>query len=214
MTASACSPAPHTAPPPQDGPAATAEAPKGEPSPPSPHQLTCAAFPERTTRTDLEQRFGKANVTDEALAVGEGETERGLVVFANDPTRRLEIFMGAKTKGIAMIRTAGPGSVWEGPKGLRVGAPFTAVESLNGRMFMTTGFFWDYGGRVTNWGSDGAFAVQEDGCGILAAFDSPSDPNKTVPELIGDRVFSSQVAAIRALNPKVREIGLGYPQPD
>lgn len=207
LTVVACSPSGPPAPT-QNAPIASAA-----PVAPSPYQITCATFPERTTRSDLEQRFGKANIREENINIGEGKTKLGLILFPEDPARRLEIIFGEATKGLAQVRTAGPESLWKGAKGLRVGASFTDVEALNGRMFITTGFFSDFGGRVTNWGSDGAFTVQEDGCSILVAFEEPANAGAVPDNLVGDRVFSSQVAAARALNPKVREIGIGYPQP-
>ena len=44
-----------------------------------------------TTRKDLVQAYGAANVADHDVDVGEGEMESGTVVFPKDPERIVEI---------------------------------------------------------------------------------------------------------------------------
>jgi hypothetical protein len=44
-----------------------------------------------TTRRDLVERYGSANVRDQDVDIGEGETEPGTVLFPKDPKRSIEI---------------------------------------------------------------------------------------------------------------------------
>ena len=43
------------------------------------------------TRADLVRVYGRANVVDRDVEVGEGETEPGTIIFPNDPKRSIEI---------------------------------------------------------------------------------------------------------------------------
>ncbi|MEE1611341.1 hypothetical protein [Microvirga sp. CF3016] len=63
------------------------------------------------------------------------------------------------------------GSGWSGPEGLRVGSPFKAVETVNGKPFILYGFEWDYGGTIESW-NGGALGNLPGGCRFDPIFES------------------------------------------
>jgi hypothetical protein len=184
-------------------------------APPAPEILIACeggAFTAATRRADLEARFGKQNVREAPFALGEGDATPGLVLFEGNPARTLEIQLAPDGKTIQAVRTPRAGgavSDWRGPGGLKVGDTLTAVEGHNGRMFMMTGFEWDFGGMVTNWGSEGRLTVTQTGCSTEVGFASPAGADQ---EIVGNQVFSSQTKAIRTANPKVAWFGVIFPQ--
>ena len=70
-----------------------------------------------TTLADLTTRFGRENVQAGQIELGEGEFSPGTVLFARDPTRRLEIVWKAgETGGPATIFVRGAKSRWTVPR--------------------------------------------------------------------------------------------------
>lgn len=177
-------------------------------------ELVCGGlFTRATTRKDLETHFGVENVVAEPFGLGEGDTAPGLVVFPNDPSLRLEILLTPKGRGITAVRTGGAPSQWVGPKGLQTGSTLAQVEAANGRMFLMSGFDWDYGGMVTNWGGEGALTPTEDGCSTGMRFTYDNAANRAaVSEVQGDGVYSSQLPAMRTLAPTVASFSITFAQ--
>lgn len=106
--------------------------------------------------TELRTRFGKGNVTIEEIDGAEGETTRGIVLFAKDPERRAELFMqgdmqDASLRGIAMVRVSGASSRWHLDNGIRPGLTLARIAAMNGKPVTFNGLDWDYGGTVTDW---------------------------------------------------------------
>ena len=52
----------------------------------------------RASRADLVQRYGAANVVDQEVGVGEGDTDTATVLFPKDPERRIEILWQDREK--------------------------------------------------------------------------------------------------------------------
>lgn len=139
------------------------------PAPPSAHKAATAgvtpldladarsyrlpgALRARDTLADLRTRFGKANVTVETLDGAEGETSPGVVLFADDPARRAELFMQDDTlRGIASVRVSGAASRWHLDNGIRPGLTLARLAAMNGKPVTFNGLDWDYGGTVTDW---------------------------------------------------------------
>ena len=102
---------------------------------------------------ELRQRFGKANVSAATLDGAEGETARGIVLFAADPARRVEIFVQDETtlRGIATIRVSGSQSRWRLDNGVHLGMSLADLVAANGKPITFSGLDWDYGGGIRNW---------------------------------------------------------------
>jgi len=107
-----------------------------------------------TTRLELEQRFGKDNVREETFDGAEGiGTYPALVVFPDDPSRRLELVLDADDKDapINELRVRGSNSRWHDASGLRPGMALADVVALNAAPVSFYGVAWDYGGVVQDW---------------------------------------------------------------
>ena len=161
--ACACSPAPQPAPAPkpQATPAPVAPPPvppKAEVAPkpvaqPETWELPGGLGP-LTTRRELDARFGKANVREDTFAGAEGiGTYPALVIFPDDPRKRLELVLDADDPDapIRELRVRSTDSLWHDASGLRAGMSLAELVALNGAPVSFYGLGWDYGGTVQDW---------------------------------------------------------------
>lgn len=189
-----------------------------------PQVLSCTGpIAKSATHRSLVKTFGAGAVSVGEIALGEGETETGTLLFASDPKRRLEVRWRDQKKrtGLHAItvrvldnvvstpeshewRVAGPGTTAR----LHLGQPLAEVEAMNGRPFKLTGFEWDYSGTATSW-SGGRLAKLPGGCNLLVRFEpAPNLPEKVQNDVAGDKEFASNAAKMRAAKPVIYEIGL------
>ncbi len=173
----------------------------------SEYTLACADFAALTPDT-LAQRFGAENVTTQTLPGREGESYEATLVFANDPTRRLEIVWNDARTAPASVSVSNAGTQWRGEQGYTIGAPISEIESLNVMPFKLWGFDWDYGGWVSDWNL-GTFS-QTPGCNTRMRFEPR---NSTSTAASGDSEFTSNDPAIRAADPAVATFGLMFAAP-
>jgi hypothetical protein len=166
--------------------------------------LSCAAFASLTPDT-LAGRFGAENITNQTLPGPEGESYEATVVFANDPTQRLEIVWNDARTAPASVSVDSAGTAWRGPEGYTIGSTIADIERINVMPFQLWGFGWDYGGWVSDWRA-GALA-QAPGCNVRMRF-SPRNENAT--GAMGDSPFMSNDSAVRDADPIVSEIGLMF----
>lgn len=105
------------------------------------------------TLDDLRTRFGAANVQVTQIEGAEGATGQGIVLFADDPKRRAELFLRdeAELRGLATMRVSGKDSRWHLDNGVRLGMTLDALVALNGKPITFSGLDWDYGGTVGDW---------------------------------------------------------------
>jgi hypothetical protein len=107
-----------------------------------------------TTRLELDARFGKTNVREETFNGAEGiGTYPALVVFPDDPRKRLELVLDADNPDapIRELRVASGDSLWHDASGLRTGMTLAELVALNGAPVSFYGLGWDYGGTVQDW---------------------------------------------------------------
>lgn len=163
LLASACTPAPPPAAPAKPAaPAATA--PATAPAAPKAKQTKVETPAETwvlpgslgplTTRLQLEARFGKDNVREDTFDGAEGiGTFPALVVFPDDPRRRLELVLDADNPDapIQELRVSSTDSLWHDASGLRAGMTLAELMELNGAPISFYGLQWDYGGTVQDW---------------------------------------------------------------
>jgi len=106
----------------------------------------------RTTREDLVHRYGAANVVDEEVGVGEGDTDMATVLFPEDPERRIEILwqdeQNKRYPGNATI--SGKASLWHAVHGISLGMSYSELARINGKPFPIS---WgtDMGSVVPSW---------------------------------------------------------------
>jgi hypothetical protein len=202
-------------------PAPAAPSPIAAPAPPIPEDdLHVLAVGGNGFRADmnlaaLRRRYGADAVIEQAVPLGEGQTEPGAVIHPDDPTRRAFVYFidGNTTNPITAIHIRDAGSRWTGPMGLRLGMTTLDLERLNGKPFRFLGFDWDYGGYVSNW-TDGALSTALLAPGQLSIRLSPPGLPAGV-ELAdgyprGDSEFTSDIPPVREQPPVVAEMGLGF----
>ncbi|MBN8264185.1 MAG: hypothetical protein J0M21_05985 [Xanthomonadales bacterium] len=169
-----------------------------------------------TTRQALEARFGKANVREVTFDGAEGiGTYPALVVFPDDPSRRLELVLDAEDKDapIQELRVRAPGSRWRDASGLRMGMTLPELAALNGAPISFYGLEWDYGGTVQDWhggrlaNAAGAALFRRVTLGARAGTSPDAVP-------IGDSVFRSDDARLAGVGDalEVAEFGISWPR--
>jgi len=165
-----------------------------------------------TSREDLVRVFGAANVVDQDVDVGEGETQPGTVLFPGDSKRAIEILWKdpSKKTAPAFLTVRGLASRWKTAHNISLGTSLKELERINGRPFHLTGFRWDDPGTITSW-ENGVLATElVAGRGrILLRLDSPPRSDVTEKEdleVAGDRDFSSHHPVMQKINPRVYEM--------
>jgi hypothetical protein len=181
---------------------------------PEPRLLSCFAFRPDTSAAVLESVFGASNVANAEIDVGEGNTESGTVLFAASPEERVEILWKdpAARARPRSVRIRGAASRWSTPHGLALGLRLQEVERLNGRAFRLLGFEWDYAGTVMSWDGGKLETAPGDRCRVRARLNPESGDEEWRRQVLGDTEFSSGHPAMRALDPRVYEIWLEYPE--
>lgn len=182
-----------------------------------PAVLDCTGpFARNADERTLAQVFGAANVERANVAVGEGNTEPGTVIFAKDPAKRIDILWhdAYSRPNVVIIRN---GSTWPVAvtgldKPVVNGTTLTEIEAMNGRPFTLTGFGWDLGGYTNGW-NGGRLDKPVGGCNLSVRFDPASDaPGDALDKVNGDVEFSSTDPDMRQTRSVVIEIELGWPQ--
>ena len=166
-----------------------------------------------TTRHDLVTRYGDANVTDQEIDVGEGETEPGTVLFPRVSKRTISILWNdpeTKTSPKSAI-VRGESSLWRTAQGISIGTSLKQRERINGRPFTLLGFGWDYQGTVRSW-EKGTLEQEFEGDGRVIMRLAPSAVGKDLEEVSGDRPFPSANPIMRRVDPAIYEIIFDFPK--
>jgi hypothetical protein len=101
-------------------------------------------------------------------------------------------------------------SQWTAPKGMKLGLAIAALEKANGRPFKLSGFAKDGFATVLGW-EGGALASLPGGCKMgMRLVATGSSPEEARSAVAGDKEFLSNDADIRAINPTIGEILIGY----
>ncbi len=169
--------------------------------------LSCEDFASLTPAT-LAERFGAENINVETRNGAEGDVYDATIVFANDPTNRMEIGWDLDGQRLATVTITDTGTQWRGSEGYTIGTPLADVERMNGRAFQLYGFGWDYGGWVSTW-NDGALQYTP-ACRAQMRF---APRGREDVNAMGDREFLSSDAAVRTADPVISSFGLVFPTP-
>jgi hypothetical protein len=169
--------------------------------------LSCTAFAGATPAT-LAERFGAENVTTQTLPGAEGESYEATLVYAGDPTRRLELTWNEDHSALATVTVGGASTQWRGAEGYTIGTPIAEIERINVMPFKLWGFDWDYGGWVSDWGVGTLSQSAVQGCNVRMRFDPRSQTNTSSAS--GDSEFASNDPAMRAADPAVAAFGLMF----
>jgi len=194
-----------------DAPAAPREATRKQPRPAIFRDVACSGpFSKDSSNLKLAMLFDSRNVTFTDVDLN-GSRIGASILFPKDPKRRLEIWWSNSTNrsGIYLILINGQ-STWGAPGGMRLGLTLAELEKLNHKPFKLKGFDKDNVATVSGW-DGGALATLTGGCksGVSLHAD-PKAPADAVTALPADHEYSSSDPALRAVNPTVSEILLGY----
>lgn len=160
----------------------------------------------------LRRIFGDANMRQDRIQIGEGETLPGTVLYPDDSSRQLMILwsdtIGRRLPSRLIVR--GDSSRWSLKPGISLGTTLEQLEQLNGRPFTLAGFGWDYSGVVIDW-RGGRLATS---AGRAKVYVSPppskfSDP--AYSRVLGDNDYASDLPAMKELQPAVYQIFYDFP---
>ncbi len=158
-----------------------------------------------TTRPELEQLFGAANLENEDVSMGEGETEPGTVVNAGSANTFTVIWTNENRTAVAGAINFG--SAWRTPEGIGIGTSFAELQQKLGA-FQLYGFDWDYGGSVVleNTGLSkyyGTLILR-----VAATDESRERSPNDYDAVIGDELFASTSPHFSALDINVEEMAV------
>jgi len=174
-----------------------------------------------TTRADLVRLYGRGNVEDGKMDVGEGETVPATIIFASDPKRRIGISWEDElhNKNSVRVQIDGDASLWHTVGGVTLGTRLKTLERMNGGQFNLSGFAWDYSGTVRSWQGGKLESAFQPGDQrwrtVLRLSPVHSGPNQEISRaekaLLGDGEFSSADPNMQRLNPAVYQIIWFFP---
>jgi len=183
-----------------------------KPQPAPPRVVACTGvFAKDSSHLKLATFFGADAITWTEVAGPEGSKLNASVLYPRDPKRRLEVLWNLDTsRSDTQLIVINGQSNWTAPNGIKLGMPLAAVEKINKKPFNLRGFGGENGGAVTSW-ETGALASLAGGCKISIRF-APDPKAKAKPEgdLLSEKPLPSNHPGLRAVEPKVAEIILGY----
>ena len=174
--------------------------------------LSCETFPDTISLAELSRRYGAANVTEGQIPGAEGFSTSGTMLFANDLTRRVDLFWRDVdgTRRLLSARVSGDISKWHTAENITLGTTIRAVEKSNGRPFLLLGFGFDGGGAVVSW-TGGALSRRDvSGCHTEARFTPTQLIPRVAMEVFNLQEYSSAHAGMQAAGIVVRGFGVSY----
>ena len=159
------------------------------------------------TAEDLDALFADDAVV-QMVAGGEGTEIPGVVLWPDDPARRIEVvFADEERTQITNVRVF-DGSHWK-VAGLSTGSTLAQANAANGRPFELFGFEWDYGGTVTD--LKGGALADVGGCRVMMSFGPKADT--VLPGgVLGDVALASDDDRLPGDGVVLWELGLVFPQ--
>ena len=155
---------------------------------------------QNSSRADLAEAFGAANVTDADIYLGEGNCTAGTRIYDGTPDALDVAWQDKEHTMVAFVRTSTAGSKWVTPRGVRIGTTLREIEKLAGKTITFSGFGWDYGGG-THWEeSSGELTL---GLEIDPGQKLTEGQTKQMPEIVGDKLIRSDHLLVRTLRIRV-----------
>lgn len=209
LLAVGCAREPATAPStdtPTPGPAAQAP-------PAAPEYRLPGPFRADLTVARMRALFGDAQVRIGLLPSGEGDSERGVTLFPDDPGRRLVVYFEDPDRltRLAAVSVEEPESRWQLDPGVRVGMTAEALVALNEAPISYAGYDWDGSGYVLDW-HGGRLASGPHEPQRVVILDVPPGDDSAIAMPLGEGSFRSDDERYREAFrlARVREIGLRW----
>ncbi len=153
------------------------------------------------TLASARARHGAANVVAGKVPGAEGEELAGWILFPDDPAKRAFVYLDA-TGHPEVVRILDQESTWQRSDGIRMNLGLDELVKRNGKPIEFTGFGWDYGGNIHNWGGGTMEKQLADGGFGLCPPEFPDDQFPPgYPE--GEGTFSSTLPVVSAYPPIV-----------
>ena len=166
----------------------------------------------KTSEADLIRIYGKTNVQNEEISVGEGFTEPGAVIYPDDPSKTIQIIWKDQNRRQfpdSIRISSEKKSLWRTTQGISIGTTLKELEKINGKPFSLAGYGWDYGGTVLSW-EKGRLENEFERNGRVILRLSPRETSsvseKEFQSVEGEKGFSSKNKVMQQLNPFVWEI--------
>jgi len=175
------------------------------------YRIECRGqFGPKATHADLVKIYGAKNVTFEEVGRAEGEKAKATVLFAKDPTRRLEIewYDEKKRRNPSVITVFKEGNRWIGPLGIETGMTIQEIEQRAGKPFKINGFEFDVAGAMHIEGTK--LEKLPGGCKLGGHFDNDPLPHE-LKRFVGEVEIDSNDPDLLKLNPKLWIYTLSYP---
>lgn len=175
--------------------------------------LDNGSISEQSDEAALRQIFGDANVKQDRVQIGEGETLPGTVLFPDDSTRQLMVLwsdtVARRLPSRLILR--GDSSKWSLRPGITLGTTLERLEQLNGRPFTLAGFGWDYSGVVTDW-RGGSVAAPSRNAKVYLLPPPSKASTPSYSRVLGDKDYASDLPAMKELQPVVYQIFYDFPE--
>ena len=173
-----------------------------------------------STEQTLLRSLGTA-ATRAEIDIGEGFTQPGLIIYKNNPARRLGVTFNGDTPphpAIVFIcyQEFQTPCRWRTRSGVHWGMSLKDLERLNGVPFQITGAGTDVSGNVVSW-NGGRLERALASAGRLMVnlgVNGPRDSTITATEyeaITGDQIFTSSHPVLQKLNPRVIGMYLEFP---
>jgi hypothetical protein len=177
-----------------------------------------------STEASLLRQLGKAAVKAD-VDVGEGMMEPGLIVYPDDPMRRLAVVWNSEKPAhpasiFICYNSGAPVCRWRTSTGIGTGTTLHDLEQRNGGAFEMVVWGSDVGGNVVSY-LGGKLERELRGYGALALNLSPRRdeagylPRLTESEALsvnGEKIVSSRDPVLQKLNPSVAVMSLEFPR--
>jgi hypothetical protein len=173
-------------------------------------------FAPDTTLQNLQRRFGAGNAKAQEIPGAEGESFRGVLLFADDPTRRATVYFQDPQNllGLALVSIDEDHSEWKLASGVGIGTSLAELRRINGAPFTFSGFDWDYGGTIIDWHGGKLAPASDEEVFARVQLRMPQGDvgDKAYPQ--GDLRFSSDDPRWKDLHITVGGIGVSFPGED
>jgi hypothetical protein len=172
-----------------------------------------------STELSLLRSMGKVAAKD-AVGIGEGVCRPGLVIYKDDPTRRLALVWNKEAPAhpafVWICYEPEARCRWHTANGIGFGTTLKELELRNGKPFGMTGFGWDYGGNIISF-EGGKLDRELKGLRLTLGprIDkggeySPKITQEEALTLQGDKLISSSEPVMQKLNPYVMYMLLDF----
>jgi len=172
------------------------------------------AVKESDTLESLRKQYGEANVVEGELPGAEGETAQGWIIFPNDADKKLMIYPDETNKHPGTLLVDETTSKWHFANAIEMGTDAKTLQSLNKKTFLFYGFYWDYGGVITDWNKGELDKNLANGSHLSLHLCPPEDPKLPENYLSGDGTFKSDDPMALKFPPVVCQLGLYFAQPE